>query len=48
MDAAFRAHIPPFRPTGNPIASPGVTALIYRNTIELGLSAEQIHAPIPG
>jgi acyl-CoA synthetase (NDP forming) len=49
LDEAFRAYIPPFGAAGNPIdITGGEPPSTYRNTIELGLTDDRIHALILG
>ncbi|MET7460550.1 acetate--CoA ligase family protein [Nonomuraea sp. NPDC005501] len=49
LDAAFRAHIPPFGAAGNPIdITGGEPPSTYENTVRLGLADERIHALVLG
>jgi acyl-CoA synthetase (NDP forming) len=49
LDAAFRRFIPPFGAAGNPIdITGGEPPVTYRNTIQLGLDDERVHALILG
>ncbi|MEW9548068.1 acetate--CoA ligase family protein [Nonomuraea sp. NPDC050783] len=49
LDAAFRAHIPPFGAAGNPIdITGGEPPATYGSTIRLGLADERIHALVLG
>jgi acetyl coenzyme A synthetase (ADP forming)-like protein len=49
LDAAFRKFIPPFGAAGNPVdITGGEPPTTYRNTIELALEDERIHALILG
>lgn len=49
LDAAFKAYIPPFGASGNPIdITGGEPPTTYRNTIKLALDDDRIHALILG
>src|SRR6059058_4368272 len=49
LDAAFRKFIPPFGASGNPVdITGGEPPTTYRNTIQLALDDERIHALILG
>ncbi|MEE9254698.1 MAG: acetate--CoA ligase family protein [Pseudomonadales bacterium] len=49
LDAAFKEFIPPFGASGNPVdITGGEPPTTYRNTIELALNDERIHALILG
>ena len=49
LDEAFKAYIPPFGASGNPVdITGGEPPETYRNTIKLGLEDERIHALILG
>jgi acyl-CoA synthetase (NDP forming) len=49
LDAAFKAYIPPFGASGNPVdITGGEPPTTYRNTIKLALEDERIHALILG
>lgn len=49
LDAAFRKFIPPFGAAGNPVdITGGEPPTTYRNTIQLALEDERIHAVILG
>ena len=49
LDAAFKAFIPPFGASGNPIdITGGEPPSTYRNTIKLALDDPRIHALILG
>jgi acetyl coenzyme A synthetase (ADP forming)-like protein len=49
LDEAFKAYIPPFGASGNPVdITGGEPPSTYRNTIKLGLDDERIHALILG
>ncbi len=49
LDEAFKAYIPPFGASGNPIdITGGEPPATYKNTIRLGLEDERIHALILG
>ncbi|WP_084962566.1 acetate--CoA ligase family protein [Thermoactinospora rubra] len=49
LDAAFRAHIPPFGAAGNPIdITGGEPPSTYEKTIRLGLTDDRIHALVLG
>lgn len=49
LDAAFKKFIPPFGASGNPVdITGGEPPSTYRNTIELALDDERIHALILG
>jgi acetyl coenzyme A synthetase (ADP forming)-like protein len=49
LDAAFKAYIPPFGASGNPVdITGGEPPTTYRNTIKLALEDERVHALILG
>ncbi len=49
LDEAFKAYIPPFGASGNPIdITGGEPPATYKNTIRLGLEDDRIHALILG
>ncbi|MGH8870299.1 MAG: acetate--CoA ligase family protein [Actinomycetes bacterium] len=49
LDEAFKAYIPPFGASGNPVdITGGEPPLTYRNTIKLGLEDERVHSLILG
>jgi acyl-CoA synthetase (NDP forming) len=49
LDTAFKAFIPPFGASGNPVdITGGEPPTTYRNTIKLGLEDDRIHALILG
>ena len=49
LDAAFKAYIPPFGASGNPVdITGGEPPSTYKSTIELALSDERVHALVLG
>ncbi len=49
LDAAFKAYIPPFGASGNPVdITGGEPPVTYQNTIRLALEDERVHALILG
>ena len=49
LDATFKAYIPPFGASGNPVdITGGEPPTTYRNTIKLALEDERVHALILG
>jgi acetyl coenzyme A synthetase (ADP forming)-like protein len=49
LDAAFKAYIPPFGASGNPVdITGGEPPTTYRNTIKLALEDDRVHALILG
>ena len=49
LDAAFKAFIPPFGASGNPVdITGGEPPSTYRSTIDLALNDERVHALILG
>ena len=49
LDAAFKAYIPPFGASGNPVdITGGEPPTTYKSTIELALSDDRVHALVLG